>query len=230
MKTLFISDLHLDPERPDIQDCFDDFIDSCLKDADDIDAIYILGDLFEVWIGDDASIPLYQQSIDKIHLLTLKGIKVYVMHGNRDFLLADEFAASTGCILIPDPYIISLNHEKILLSHGDQFCTDDKEYIQFRDMVRNPGWQNEFLLKKIAERVEIAQTMRQVSRLKGKQQYSIMDVNQNAIDRTLLEYDVKTIIHGHTHRPATHRFKLKNQMVKRIVLPDWTPAAEVLVL
>ena len=230
MKTLFISDLHLDPQRSDIQDCFNQFINSCLLDADNIDALYILGDLFEVWIGDDASVPLYQQAIEQLKQLSSIGIKLFVMHGNRDFLLGAEFAEKTGSILIPDPYIITLKHEKILLSHGDCFCTDDKDYMQFRKQVRNTNWQTNFLAKTIDERVDIATAMREASQLKGQQeqQYQITDVNQADIEDIMLEHDVKTMIHGHTHRPKTHQFKIKEQQYKRIVLPDWVPGAEPL--
>ena len=230
MKTLLISDIHLDPERPDIQSCFDVFINGCLKNAANIEALYILGDLFEVWIGDDASIPHYQHAIDQLKQLTSKGINLFVMHGNRDFLLGSEFAKMTGCTLIPDPYILHIKQEYILLSHGDGFCIDDSEYMQFRDMVRNPDWQRNFLSKSIKERGDIAQAMRKASQVKGQQHYEIMDVNQQSIEKMMLEQDIYTIIHGHTHKPDTHNFTLKSQSAKRIVLPDWTPDAQVLVL
>ncbi len=230
MKTLFISDIHLDPKQPEIQNCFDLFVDHCIKHTNEIDALYILGDLFEVWIGDDASIPIYQHTIKQLKNLSSSGIKLFVMHGNRDFLLGSEFAKITGSTIIPDPYILNINHDKILLSHGDSFCVDDKEYMQFRKMVRNPDWQKNFLSKSIDERIEIAQQMRKVSQEKGQAHYEIMDVNQQEIETIILEHNIYTLIHGHTHKPNTHNFMINSQTAKRIVLPDWTPDAQALVL
>ena len=230
MKTLLISDLHLDPERPDIQNCFDQFISSCLKDASNIDAVYILGDLFEVWIGDDASIPLYQHSISLLKHLSEQNIKLFVMHGNRDFLLGSAFEQAAGCTLIPDLYHLKTKKETVLLSHGDIFCTDDIEYMQFKEMVRNPRWQKEFLAKPIPERIDIARAMRNKSKQKAQQQSDIMDVNQTSVAAIMLQQGMNTLIHGHTHRPAIHKFILNNKPARRIVLPDWKPAAEVLIL
>ncbi len=230
MKTLLISDIHLDPKQREIQNCFDKFIDHCIKHTNDIDALYILGDLFEVWIGDDASIPIYQHTIEQLNKLSHCGIKLFIMHGNRDFLLGSEFAKRTCSIIIPDPYILNINHKKILLSHGDSFCIDDKEYIQFRKMVRNFDWQRNFLSKSIDERIEITQKMRTVSQEKGHAHYEIMDVNQQEIETIMLEHNIYTLIHGHTHKPNTHDFMINSQTAKRIVLPDWTPDAQALVL
>jgi len=228
MKTLFISDLHLDPKRTDIQACFDQFISSCLNSAAKIEALYILGDLFEVWLGDDASIPLYQHSVEQLRQLTDNNIKLYIMHGNRDFLLGDEFAQACGGTIIPDLYHLHINEQTILLSHGDIFCSDDTEYMQFRTMVREPVWQKDFLSQSIAERLRIAKSMRKESKRRGQEkQADIMDVNQNTVARIMLEHQVDTLIHGHTHRPATHHFTLNNQSAKRIVLPDWKPDAKI---
>ncbi len=229
--TLFISDIHLDPKRADIQSCFDQFIHSCLTSKDTIDALYILGDLFEVWIGDDASIPVYKHPIHQLKQLSLSGIKVYYMHGNRDFLIGSDFAQASGCTLIPDPYSIELiidnKKQNILLSHGDIFCTDDKAYVNFRKMVRDPLWQQKFLSQSIAERVAIAQHMRQQSQLQGAEKEAISDVSQNALEQRMLKHQCSLLIHGHTHRPAEHRFSLHNKPARRIVLPDWKPGAEV---
>ncbi len=234
MKILLISDLHLDPERADIQHCFDQFIHCCLEDASNIDAIYILGDLFEVWIGDDASIPLYQHSISQLKRLSEQNIKLFVMHGNRDFLLGSAFEMATGSTLIPDLYHLKTKQETILLSHGDIFCTDDIDYMQFRKMVRSPLWKKEFLAKPISERIDIARSMRNKSKQAGQkktqQQADIMDVNQISIETIMSQQKVNTLIHGHTHRPATHHFILNGQPAKRIVLPDWKPCAEVLTI
>lgn len=244
MKQLFISDLHLDPSRPDIQACFDQFINSCLisntskNDHDNkIDSLFILGDLFEVWIGDDASIPVYQQPISQLKQLSDIGIAVYVMHGNRDFLMGADFEQASGCRLIPDLYHLQTgskkNSQAILLSHGDIFCSDDKEYMKFRQMVREPLWQAEFLAKSITERFNIAQAMRQQSKQRGQQLHTqekaseITDVNQKTVEQIMSAHQLNTLIHGHTHRPAVHEFTIDKQAVKRIVLPDWKPDAKV---
>lgn len=228
MKTLFISDLHLDPKRHDIQNCFKQFIHTCLQDSAAIEAVYILGDLFEVWLGDDISIPIYSIEINLLQQLSINNIKLFIMHGNRDFLLGSDFSAATGCTLIPDPYPIILHNKKIILSHGDDFCTDDIEYLQFKKMIRNPQWQKEFLAKPGAERINIAQSMRQASQEKGKVYSALFDVDQNSIEALMLEHNAQTLIHGHTHQPDTHKFTLNNQPARRIVLPDWKPDAEVL--
>jgi len=228
LKTLFISDLHLDPKHIDIQDCFEQFIHSCLQDADNIDALYILGDLFEVWIGDDGSIPIYQQTIQQLKQLNTHDIQVFIMHGNRDFLLGSEFETASAATLIPDPYFIELNNNHIMLSHGDLFCTDDQPYMQFREMVRNPDWKKNFLNKPVAERITIAQAMREKSQQKGQDNTDIIDVNQKTIESILSEHNIQILIHGHTHKPATHQFEINNQVVQRIVLSDWKPNADAL--
>jgi UDP-2,3-diacylglucosamine hydrolase len=236
MKILFISDLHLDPERPDIQDCFDQFISSCLSQAQSIKALYILGDLFEVWIGDDASIPVYQHPINQLKHLHDSGIPVYVMHGNRDFLMAEAFETASGCRLIPDPYHLHLtNGETILLSHGDIFCTDDKEYMTFRAMVRDKQWQAEFLSQSVEARINIAKSMRTESAQRVQDKLNaaksdIMDVNPSTVETVMLAHQVTRLIHGHTHRPKTHTLKLGKQTATRIVLPDWKPDAQVYAL
>ncbi len=237
MKQLFISDLHLDPKRPDIQACFDQFIHTCLKNTlknkNTISSVYILGDLFEFWIGDDASIPLYKQAISQLKQLSDSGIPVYVMHGNRDFLMGADFEQASGCQLIPDLYTLTVDKGKdeqksILLSHGDIFCSDDSDYMKFRKMVREPVWQTEFLSKPISERLNIAQSMRKESKHRGAQKPpEITDVNQRTVEEIMLKHNVRTLIHGHTHRPAIHEFMLNKQTAKRIVLPDWKPDAAV---
>jgi UDP-2,3-diacylglucosamine hydrolase len=253
MKTLFISDLHLDPEQAEIQNCFDEFIVFCLKSkikdsaleetGSGIDAVYILGDLFEVWMGDDASIPIYQRPIAQLKQLTENHIKVFVMHGNRDFLLGPEFEQASGCQLIPDPYHLTLvpdplkqnslqaQSQHLLLSHGDIFCTDDLEYLKFRKMVRDPVWKREFLSKSISERSKIAREMRAQSKQHGrKKQPEIMDVNQKTVEKIMSEKRINTLIHGHTHRPGKHKFALNNQPAQRIVLPDWNPDAKPFII
>ncbi len=232
MKKLFISDLHLDPARPDIQACFDQFIKTCLTNKNTIHSLYILGDLFEFWIGDDASIPVYKQPISQLKQLSDIGIQVHVMHGNRDFLMGSGFEKESGCQLIPDLYTLSNKGEaelqSVLLSHGDIFCSDDKDYMTFRKMVRDPTWQTEFLSRSISERLDIAKNMRQQSKQQSIQKNSeITDVNQQTVEKIMSEHSAHTLIHGHTHRPATHTFTLHKQTAKRIVLPDWNPDAKV---
>lgn len=231
MKLLFISDLHLDPARSDIHTCFNQFIASCLEQANQIKALFILGDLFEVWLGDDASLPFYQDVIDKLRHLNEQGIEVYVMHGNRDFLLGSQFEQAARCRLIPDPFPLDIETEQgretILLSHGDKLCTDDTDYMAFRKMVHDPQWQQDFLSHSIEERIAIARSMREQSKQRGQQKSAdIMDVNQQAVQELMLAHNTYILIHGHTHRPAQHHFKLNNQPAERIVLPDWNPDAE----
>ncbi len=227
MKILFISDLHLDPERADIQACFDHFISTCINSNRphlSIERLYILGDLFELWLGDDASIPVYQQSIRQLKKLVDSGTDIYVMHGNRDFLLASAFEQASGCQLIPDPYTIKIAQHSILLSHGDRFCLDDSDYMHFRKQVRDPVWQQNFLSKSISERIAIAQSLRQQSRQQGQLKSSVItDVNQQAIEQLMTDKEIYLLIHGHTHRPATHKFSINGHLAQRIVLTDWRP-------
>ncbi len=231
MKPLFISDLHLDPARSDIHTCFNQFIASCLEQANQIKALYILGDLFEVWLGDDASLPFYQDVIENLRLLNEQGIEVYIMHGNRDFLLGRQFEQAAKCRLIPDPFPLDIETEQgretILLSHGDKLCTDDTDYMAFRKMVHNPQWQQDFLSRSIEERIAIAHSMREQSKQRGQQKPTqIMDVNQQAVEKLMLDNNTLILIHGHTHRPDLHHFNLNNQAARRIVLPDWNPDAK----
>lgn len=224
MKNLFIADLHLDPQRPDIESCFEQFIHSCLNSVQEINALYILGDLFEFWIGDDASLAVYQQPIAQLKLLSDSGISLFVMHGNRDFLLGSEFEQASGSQLIPDLFHLD---DTCLLSHGDIFCTDDTDYMAFRKMVRNPDWQAEFLSQTISERVKIARNIRQQSRQRSQEKAAeITDVNQHSVAQIMSEHQCDTLIHGHTHRPAVHEFMLNQQSARRIVLPDWNPGAD----
>ena len=219
MSTIFISDLHLSGERPDIIRLFLDFMATRAQQSD---ALYILGDLFEVWLGDDFIPPDAQPVVDALNNYSSSGRGLFVMHGNRDFLMGEQFAELTGCQLLDDPCIIDLHGTKTLLCHGDQLCTDDVDYMRFRQQVRNPQWQQAFLAKSVDERIAIAKQARQESK---KQTSSlaeeIMDANQNAVEQLMLESNVNQIIHGHTHRPNTHRFTLKDQPRTRIVLGDW---------
>lgn len=218
--TLFISDLHLDAERPAVTRLFLDFLTGL--DPQQCTGLYILGDLFEAWIGDDDDNAHYQQVLAGLRATTARGLPIWVMHGNRDFLLGEDFARATGCTLLADPALIDLGGIPTLLMHGDTLCTDDHEYLQFRQMVRNPDWQRQFLAKPLAERRQIAANLRETSRQRtGEKQAEIMDVNQLSVLETLQQHGVMRLIHGHTHRPAVHNLTLGGQPAQRIVLGDW---------
>jgi UDP-2,3-diacylglucosamine hydrolase len=223
---LFISDLHLSDERPEITAKFSRFLRG---DAAQARALYILGDLFEVWLGDDAVLPGYRPVLEDMRTLTDSGVPMYVMHGNRDFLLGDDFARQTGCRLLPDPTVIDLNGERTLLMHGDTLCTDDTEYQRFRVQVRDPATQRQFLDLPIAERIAVAKHYRQESRERSRDKSEeIMDVNQEAVRDAMRQHGVYRLIHGHTHRPAVHDFKLDHHAARRIVLGDWYQQASIL--
>jgi len=225
-ETLFISDLHLSDERPEITALFLRFLQN---DAARARALYILGDLFEVWLGDDAVLPAYQPVIDGISALTAGGVPVYVMHGNRDFLIGDRFVELSGCRLLEDPTVIELDGKRTLLMHGDTLCTDDVEYQHFRTQVRNPDTQRQFLALPINERIALAKHYRQESRERSRSKTEeIMDVNQGAVMDIMRRHEVYQMIHGHTHRPAVHSFTLDNHSAQRIVLGDWYEQASIL--
>lgn len=226
MSTLFISDLHLSPYQPGISRLFMDFLTQHTANAE---RLYILGDLFEVWLGDDMVLPDYQPVIAELKQLSER-IPVYVMHGNRDFLMREQFAEMSGCQLLDDAEVIDLYGKQTLLLHGDTLCTDDTAYQNFRAMVRNPDWQNEMLAKSPEERLALAKKYREASQEANQEkQDAIMDVNQQAVEQTMQEYKVQHLIHGHTHRPAIHRFELDGEAAERIVLSDWGEKGSMLV-
>ncbi len=216
---LFVSDLHLSPEQPEIGQLFLDFLQTRARRAD---ALYILGDLFELWLGDDALLPASQPFLDALRALAESGVALYVMRGNRDFLLGDGFCSLTGARLVNDPTVIDLGGTPTLLMHGDLLCTDDTAYQQFRALVHDPAWQNELFRKSLQERIELARRLRRESRLATSQKSTeIMDVNQQAVEDTMRSHGVLRLIHGHTHRPAEHHFRLDGRRATRIVLPQW---------
>lgn len=226
MATFFISDLHLSGERPEIISQFIDFLENQAANAE---AVYILGDLFEVWVGDDAIPTDMQPVIRSLHTLTSGGTPVFVMAGNRDFLLGNQFEKLTGCTLIDDPTTIDLYGVPTLLLHGDTLCTDDVDYQQFRTMVRDPDWQKEFLSKTIDERISIGKEARQESMALTKEKpEEIMDVNRETVVNTFRSYNAHQMIHGHTHRPAIHQLDIDNRTVRRIVLGDWYDQSSIL--
>ncbi|MFT3789585.1 MAG: UDP-2,3-diacylglucosamine diphosphatase [Rudaea sp.] len=226
MTALFISDLHLDPQRPHIVDLFAALLAGEARRAD---ALYILGDLFEAWIGDDDDAALPARVAQATRALRDAGVPVYFMHGNRDFLLGADYAARAGITLLADPTVIELGGERTLLMHGDTLCTDDVEYLKFRALVRDPRWQAQFLSKPLAERRAFAAQARGESRRHTSvARPEIMDVNQAAVAAAMRAHGVRKLIHGHTHRPATHRFELDGQTAERIVLGDWYEQDSVL--
>lgn len=227
MTTLFISDLHLSAERPEITGLFFDFL---AHEARSAEALYILGDFFEYWIGDDAiEQPEYRPIVAALRALADAGTPIHVMHGNRDFLLGERFARASGCRLIPDPTRIDLYGTPTLLMHGDTLCTDDVGYLAFRRMVRNEAWQREFLARPVAERDAMARGARAQSREStAAKAPEIMDVTQPAVLEALRAHGVRHLIHGHTHRPAAHAFALDGAPAHRLVLGDWYEQGSVL--
>jgi UDP-2,3-diacylglucosamine hydrolase len=218
MAIYFISDLHLEPAQKAITDGFLSFLDS-LNDAEEL---YILGDFFEVWMGDDYSNDYIELINKALQQCSAKGTKIYFMHGNRDFLVGQTWCGKAQCELLEESKLITLGDESILLMHGDSLCTDDIDYMQARIMLRNPQWQAQFLAKSIPERIEFAKQARGESKesQKGKS-YEIMDVNQEAVDEVLSEANCATMIHGHTHRPNIHHWQFEGENRIRYVLGDW---------
>lgn len=216
---LFISDLHLEADRPDIGRQFLHFLGT---EAIGAEALYILGDLFESWVGDDDPDEHYAEMKSAIRAVSDSGVPVFFMHGNRDFMIGEGFAEQTGATILSDPHAAELYGEKVLLSHGDAMCTDDLEYQQFRAMTRDPQWQAMMLEKSLDERKALAAQARATSVARGATlDQQIMDVNQAAVEETMRRYRVRTLLHGHTHRPAVHEFTLDGNPATRVVLGDW---------
>ena len=219
MTTLFISDLHLDEAKPAIGEQFLQFLG---RDGWSAEALYILGDLFESWIGDDDPNPHYAGMKSAIRHCVESGTRVYFMHGNRDFLVGERFADETGVAILPDPSVVELYGDRVMLSHGDALCTDDFEYQQVRAMTRNPEWQSMMLSKSLRERKDVAERARTQSQARNAMlPEHIMDVNQEAVEQAMRNNGVALLLHGHTHRPAIHEFELDGKRATRIVLGDW---------
>jgi UDP-2,3-diacylglucosamine hydrolase len=228
MATLLISDLHLCTERPQITGLFLRFMGERAARAE---ALYILGDLFEYWVGDDAaSLPANRTIVDAIAAVSAAGVPVAVMRGNRDFLLGEEFARACGARLLGEPARVRINGTDVLLLHGDSLCTDDAEHQAWRSQVLSPEWQRQVLATDLASRIAAAEHLRRESesRKQGKTM-EIMDVNQGAVESVMREHGVLRMIHGHTHRPAVHRFTLDGREARRYVLGDWYSQGSVLV-
>ncbi|GKX44066.1 UDP-2,3-diacylglucosamine diphosphatase [Pectobacterium carotovorum] len=219
MATLFIADLHLSVHEPAITAGFLRFL---RHDAIHADALYILGDLFDAWIGDDDPQPLHATVATELYALHQRGIPCYFVHGNRDFLIGKRFAKQSGMTLLPTETVLDLYSQKILILHGDTLCTDDRHYQQFRRRVHNPFIQRLFLLLPLSLRMKIAAKMRATSQHENqKKSQQIMDVNHDAVLERLRHYQVKTMIHGHTHRPAIHQVALGESSGRRAVLGAW---------
>ena len=219
MVTLFISDLHLEPTRPAITALFLDFLE---RRAQQAQALYILGDLFEAWIGDDDDAELGRTVTAALRALTDAGVPAYFLHGNRDFLLGERFAAVSGVQLLPESVVIELAGEPTLLLHGDTLCIDDEEYQAFRAQVRHPAWQAQILALPLAQRRVLAGQLRETSRQAGQQKAAdITDVSLAEVERVMRAQGVQRLIHGHTHRPAIHDWRLEGQPARRAVLGDW---------
>lgn len=226
MSTWFVSDLHLDPATPEIAGRFLRFLEGPVQGAA---SLYLLGDVFEAWLGDDDPEPAHRAVVAALAAVSARGTLIYLMHGNRDFLLGERFCAETGAMLLDDPVIATIGMERVLLSHGDGLCVDDAAYQRLRTLVRDPDVRRGFAALPLASRRRLASEARAGSRahLATAGQY-ITDVNQDAVESLMRAADVRTLIHGHTHRPATHRFTVDGRECTRIVLGAWHTTADVL--
>ena len=219
MRNLFRSDLHLEAKRPDITRACLRFLD---EQASQADALYILGDFFEVWLGDDNPDPLAEQVSAALLALSQKNTSIYLMHGNRDFLIGKDFCRRSGATLLRDPTLIQLNGERVLLMHGDSLCIDDIGYMRMRRWLRNPL--SLFILRHLPlkTRHRIGRKLRNESQQRTRYKaLDITDVNQDQVLQAMRKHQVTTLIHGHTHRPAVHPLEMDGKAVQRIVLGDW---------
>lgn len=227
MTTLFISDLHLDESRPEITALFLDFLE---RDAIHAEALYILGDFFEAWVGDDDDSELARQVTVSLRKLSDSGVPVFFMRGNRDFLIGHDFAQRAGLTILPDPCVLELYGKPTLLMHGDLLCSEDTAYQTFRAQVRSDAWQSHFLSQSLQARQAFAAQARSASKQhqSGLMNESIMDVTQATVASLMKRFGVNRMIHGHTHRPAIHQFYLDDDSCSRIVLGDWYTQGSVL--
>ncbi len=223
MTTLFISDLHLDEQRPAVTALFLDWL---RREATQAEALYILGDLFEAYIGDDDDAPLVAHIADALRAVSDQGVRVCFVHGNRDFLVGDAFARRAGLTLLPEASVVDLHGTPTLLLHGDTLCLDDMAYQRIRVQLRHPDWQRQFLAQPLAaRRAFAAQARAESAKHTGAMDAAIMDVTPSAVEQALAEHGVRRMIHGHTHRPALHDL---GGGCQRIVLGDWYEQGSVL--
>ena len=219
MSVLFISDLHLEAERPDIVRAFLHFLNTRAAGAE---ALYILGDFFEVWVGDDGMDDFQRSIASALRRLSDSGTRIYLMHGNRDFLLGKGFCREAGCTLLKEGSVVELYGEPVLLLHGDSLCTRDESYQRLRKRLRNPF--SLWLLRNLplATRHKLARKLRDASRMRTREKAAdIIDVTPEVVPQVMAERRVRTLIHGHTHRPAVHKLQIDGRNAQRIVLGDW---------
>ena len=224
MFSIFVSDLHLTPDRPRANEQFFDFISGAATRAS---ALYILGDLFEYWVGDEEldaadGDPLARKVAEAFGALSRGGVGVRLMHGNRDFLIGKRFCEVSGAHLLQDPAVEKIAGARTLLMHGDTLCTDDLDYQAWRKVARSRDWQREFLAQSLPERRKALQALREKSKeVVGAKPAGIMDVNEGAVREALREHSLTRLVHGHTHRPARHTLEVDGRPCERWVLPDW---------
>ena len=216
---LLISDLHLEEQRPDITRAFLHFLQTRARQAE---ALYILGDFFEVWVGDDGMSPFQHDIARALRELSDAGTRIFLMHGNRDFLIGRAFCRESGCSLLKDPSIVHFNGEPVLLMHGDSLCTLDVGYMKLRRLLRNPLSLLILRTLPLRTRRKLARKLRSESRAQTRMKArEIIDVTPDEVPRIMAEHGVRTLIHGHTHRPAEHTLEVSGQSARRIVLGDW---------
>jgi UDP-2,3-diacylglucosamine hydrolase len=220
VSALFISDLHLTEERPEANERFIEFLEGKARGAD---ALYVLGDFFEYWIGDDdLEAPFNAVIAGLLRRLTGAGMPLYLMHGNRDFLIGERFCSATGAQLLEDPTVHEVQGVKTLLAHGDTLCTDDVDYQNWRRIARSEEWRREFLAKSRAERRSAILGLREKSKAVVQEKPAeIMDVNAAAVAQAMRSHGVSRLVHGHTHRPGRHSLTIEGRPAERWVLPDW---------
>ena len=218
MHRLFVSDLHLSDDTPDIEAA----LIALLKHESPFDSLVMLGDIFEAWVGDDDNSPLAERIRFALRALADSGTEILFCRGNRDFMLGEQFASDIGGALLPDQTVLDVAGHPALLLHGDTLCTDDVDYQQFRELVHSPEWQTEMMKKSLDERRELARQLRSMSiDAASNKPEDIMDVNQSAVSTAMRDADVSVMVHGHTHRPNRHQCDAG----ERIVLGDWTAKA-----
>lgn len=226
MTTLFISDLHLDPTRPAVTALFREFL---ADEAAHADALYVLGDLFEAWVGDDDDQPLAAEVADAFAALRARGVPVAFLHGNRDFLIGADYAARCGFRLLPEESVETIEGVPTLLLHGDTLCTDDVAYQAFRRQSRDPRWQAQLLAQPLpVRRALAAQARAESAKHMAGAAAEIMDVNAEAVRAAFERHGVARMIHGHTHRPKIHALEAGGRDAQRIVLGDWYEQGSVL--